>query len=197
MELNLDLILQIAGLTLGLIYLCLEYRADNRMWIVGTVMPLVSLWLYFRKGLYADCAMNVYYLLMALYGYVAWTFGFRRRKDEVKTPLTISHASARAIAVSVAALGVCWVAIWAGLEYGTDSTVPVADAFTTAGSIVGTWMLARKYVEQWIVWIVVDAVCVALYIYKGIPFYAILYGAYTVVAIFGYRSWRRRVGSIQ
>ena len=71
----------------------------------------------------------------------------------------------------------------------TDSTVPVSDAFTTALSIIALWALARKYAEQWLMWLVVDAVCCALYIYKGIPFKAAIYGLYTLVAILGYRKW--------
>jgi nicotinamide mononucleotide transporter len=72
----------------------------------------------------------------------------------------------------------------------TDSTVPWWDAFTTALSIVGMWMLARKWLEQWWVWMLVDVVSCGLYIYKGIYFYAALYGIYAVVAWFGYRKWK-------
>lgn len=78
-----------------------------------------------------------------------------------------------------------WLVEW------TDSNVPWWDAFTTAMSIVATWMLARKYLEQWWAWIAVDAVCVGLYIYKDRPFYAVLYAIYTVIALFGYAKWRR------
>ena len=92
--------------------------------------------------------------------------------------------------VIVPAFAVIWYAIWFILVTFTDSTVPVADSFTTALSIVGMWMLARKWVEQWIAWIMVDAVCVVLYIYKGINFYAILYAIYTVVAFAGYAKWK-------
>ena len=77
----------------------------------------------------------------------------------------------------------------------TDSTVPLADAFTTALSIVAMWMLARKYLEQWIARIAVDAVCVALYAYKGIPLYAVLYTLYTAIAFIGFRNWRRMMRS--
>lgn len=188
MTFDIDLILQIAGLAMGLLYLWWEYHANSRMWIVGAVMPMVSMWLYFRKGLYADFAINIYYLAMALYGYIAWTFGFTRRK---KPPLPVRHARPVVSAASVGVLLVVWALLYLWLEYLTDSNVPVADAFTTAGSIVGTWMLARKYIEQWIYWIAVDTVCVALYIYKQIPFYAVLYAVYTVVAVFGYFKWVR------
>ena len=69
--------------------------------------------------------------------------------------------------------------------------MPVADAFTTALSFVGIWALARKYLEQWLIWIVVDVVTCALYFHKGIPFKASLYGLYVAIAIFGYLKWRR------
>ena len=75
------------------------------------------------------------------------------------------------------------------LEYHTDSTVPLWDALSTALSVTAMWMLARKYIEQWSVWIVVDAISVALYIYKGIYFYAVLYALYIVIAILGYFNW--------
>ena len=73
----------------------------------------------------------------------------------------------------------------------TDSTVPWLDSFTTALSIVAMWMLARKYVEQWLIWIVVDTVSAGLYIYKGLYFTAGLYAFYAIIAYFGYKEWRR------
>ena len=88
-----------------------------------------------------------------------------------------------------------WIVIWWLLTTFTDSRVPVADSFTTALSIVGIWMLARKILEQWFVWIAVDVVTSALYFYKDIPFKASLYALYVVIAIFGYRKWRRMMKS--
>jgi nicotinamide mononucleotide transporter len=73
----------------------------------------------------------------------------------------------------------------------TDSNVPWWDAFTTALSIIGMWMLARKYLEQWLVWIVVDVVCVGLYIYKDLYFTAGLYALYVVIAVFGWLNWKK------
>ena len=94
-------------------------------------------------------------------------------------------------------LGLAFLAIYLGIAYVlihfTDSTVPWWDALNTALSIVAMWMLARKWVEQWLVWLVVDAISTGLYIYKGIPFYAILYAIYTVIAWFGYRKWLRQM----
>ena len=187
----LDIILQIAGLAIGLVYLYYEYHANSKVWIAGLFMPMISMFVYFRKGLYADFGMNIYYLLIAIYGYLAWTGIIGRSKDaEEKAPLPITHITPRALWPVAAITAGIWVAIAVFLLGATDSTVPWADAFTTAMSITGTWMLARKYIEQWLVWILVDVVCVALYIYKGIYPYALLYGIYTVVAVFGYKKWR-------
>jgi len=86
----------------------------------------------------------------------------------------------------VAFIGIAWILI----EY-TDSNVPWLDSFTTALSIVGMWMLARKYIEQWFAWIIVDIVCCGLYIYKDLYFTSALYGLYSIIAIFGYFKWKK------
>lgn len=189
----MDRFLEIAGLVIGLLYLWWEYHADAKMWIASIIMPSISVWLYFRKGLYADFAINIYYWVIAVYGYIAWT---RKGAPEgssgkKKESLPITHASPLVLAGCGAATAALWALIWWVLVTFTNSNVPVADAFTTALSIVAMWMLARKYIEQWLAWLVVDAVCVGLYIYKGIPFYAALYGVYTVIAAFGYAKWQR------
>lgn len=83
-----------------------------------------------------------------------------------------------------------WAATYYVLVAYTNSTVPLLDAFTNAFSFVGLWALARKYVEQWLFWIAVDVVCCYLYVVKGIPFKAGLYGLYVVIAVMGYRKWK-------
>lgn len=180
--------LEILGFGVGILYLWWEYHADSRVWLASVVMPAISMWIYFSKGLYADFGINIYYLLMAVYGYARWTSGTGQKK---KAPLAVTHAPGWGVCVALAASMLLWALLaWLLIEF-TDSTVPYADAFTTALSIVGTWMLARKWAEQWLVWFVVDAVCVGLYIYKGLVFYPLLYGIYTVIALLGYRKWLR------
>lgn len=189
----MDLALQIAGLVIGLLYLWWEYHADARLWIASVVMPTISIWLYFRKGLYADFAINIYYWVIAVYGYIVWTRRGSKKADDGKArnSLPIRHTPFAVLAGCLAATGILWAAIWWVLTTFTNSTVPVTDAFTTALSIVAMWMLARKFAEQWLAWFIVDAVCVGLYIYKGIPFYAALYAVYTFIAVLGYRKWLR------
>ncbi len=187
--LTLDRCLEITGFLIGLLYLYWEYHADPRMWFANIAMPTVSFWVYYRAGLYADFAMNCYYFVMAVYGYLAWTLGFRPRKRGGGQPLR--HIGVRRALGALAAGAVVYALLAYWLVEWTDSNVPWWDAFTTAMSIVATWMLARKYLEQWWAWIAVDAVCVGLYIYKDRPFYAVLYAIYTVIALFGYAKWRR------
>ncbi|HBN63656.1 MULTISPECIES: nicotinamide riboside transporter PnuC [Duncaniella] len=187
-----DLVLEILGFTIGLLYLWWEYHADAKVWIASVVMPAISMWIYYSKGLYADFGINIYYLLIAVYGFVSWTRGSSKSKNG---SLRITHIGWLTGVAAVCATLLLWWFIWWILVTFTDSTVPVADAFTTSLSIVGLWMLARKYVEQWLAWFVVDIVCCALYYYKGINFYCILYGIYTIVALLGFRKWLRMMKS--
>ena len=182
--------LDITTTILGLAYILLEYRASIWMWAVGAVMQVLGIVLYYQKGLYADCGMEFYYLAMTAYGFWCWS---RKHQSSPAThqATPITHIPLR-IALGWGTLFlVLWFAIWWLLSNLTDSTVPVADAFTTALSLVGIWALAHKYLEQWFVWIAVDIVTCVLYFHKDIPFKASLYGLYVIIAVFGYRKWRR------
>lgn len=184
---ELKLILQIVGTLLGLLYLWLEYRANIWLWVVGAIMPCVHCALYYQSGLYADCAMQGYYIAAGLYGLVAWMVGHKRKENRLK----IAHTPAKMVLPLVAVYGVLHAAIYFLLVEFTDSTVPFWDALTTALSMVAMWMLSRKYIEQWLVWCAVDAITVGLYLYKGIPLTAGLYALYTALAIAGYLRWKR------
>lgn len=245
------LILQIAGVVLGLLYLWLEYRADIRLWIVGLVMPLVHGALYYKAGLYADCSMQVYYVLAGLYGWLVWrnaphkkaraarsaaaeqnaqaarnaepAAGHDGQPDRTTTAagqtarttapadltdltarqaartarsaepaaVRIGHTPLRYAAGLIAVYAAAHAGIYFLLSRFTNSTVPFWDAMTTAASIVAMWMLSRKYVEQWLVWLAVDLITVGLYLYKGIPLTAGLYALYSALAVAGYLRWRR------
>ena len=187
---ELKLILQIVGVTLGLLYLWLEYKANIWLWIVGMLMPCVHCLLYFKSGLYADCAMQGYYILAGLYGLVVWLTGHKRPEK----PLKISHTPLRVVTPLIVVYVALHSVLYLLLVRFTDSTVPCWDSMTTAMSMVAMWMLSRKYVEQWLVWLVVDAITVGLYIYKGIPLTAGLYTLYTTLAFVGYLRWKKQVG---
>jgi nicotinamide mononucleotide transporter len=174
---------------LGLIYIWLEYRAHIALWVIGIVMPALDVVLYWQHGLYGDAGMACYYTLAAVYGLWVWKFKKTRKKKE---PLPIVFMPRRQYLPAIIFFFVAWGVVYYILIRWTNSTVPVLDSFTNALSFVGLWALARKYVEQWLFWMVVDVVCTILYIQKGIPFKALLYGLYVVIAIAGYMRWKSR-----
>lgn len=179
---------------LGLLYIWLEYRASILLWFVGIIMPALDIYLYWSHGLYGDAGMAAYYTLAAVYGYCIWKFK-KTRKQKLSLPIAFMPKKQYlpAALFFLAAWGITYFVLitW------TNSTVPVLDSFTNALSFVGLWALARKYVEQWLFWIVVDAVCTVLYVHKGIPFKALLYGLYIVIAVLGYIKWRKQAKVIK
>ncbi len=184
--------LDITTTVLGLAYILLEYRASIWMWAVGAVMQILGIVLYYQKGVYADCGMEFYYLAMTAYGWWRWkTSSLHSPVGKGATQLAITHIPPRIALLWGILFLMLWTLIWWLLTSFTDSTVPIADAFTTALSLVGIWALAHKYLEQWFVWIAVDVVTCVLYFHKDIPFKASLYGLYVVIAVFGYFRWRR------
>lgn len=210
--------LDIVTTILGLIYLVLEYRASIALWVVGIVMPAMDIYLYWSHGLYGDAGMAVYYTLAAIYGYAVWKFGakwkrmLKRKASEAAgsdkaldadgsdkavdaaggspEELPITFFPRRLVLRTLGFFLLAWGATYYVLVAYTNSTVPLLDAFTNALSFVGLWALARKYVEQWLFWIAVDVVCCYLYVVKGIPFKAGLYGLYVVIAVMGYIKWK-------
>ena len=163
------------------------------LWIISIIMPINSLFVYFRAGLYADFAIDIYYVLAAIYGLIVWLRGKRVKDGAKKEELPIVRTGAKSWAVYAGIFTVLFVGIAMVLINWTNSTVPWADSFTTALSVIALWMLAHKQIEQWWVWFVVDLVSAALYFYKGIPFYGGLYFLYTVLAVVGYFQWKKKL----
>lgn len=179
-------ILEIAGALLGLIYLWLEYKANIWLWPVGIIMPGLYIFTYYEAGLYADSGISAYYLIASVYG---WTMWLRHSPSEKERKIV--HTPLKAILPMTVAFFISFLIIALILIYFTDSNVPWIDSFTTALSLIGMFMLAYKYLEQWIIWIVVDAVSCGLYIYKDLNYTATLFGLYTIIAFFGYFKWKQ------
>lgn len=181
--------LDILGTIIGLIYIFQEYKASIWLWVTGIVMPITYMFVYLEAGLYADFGMQVYYALAAIYGLLVWKFGKKRGQQTETMPIT--HVKKSLLLPSLQLFLTAWGGIYLVLTNLTNSTVPVLDSFGNALSIIGLWWLARKYIEQWLVWIVVDTELAALYIYKDIPFTAGLYFLYVLIAIAGYLKWKK------
>ncbi len=183
--------LEIIGTIVGIIYLWLEYRASIWLWLASLIMPAIYIFVYYQAGLYADFGINIYYLLASVYGIYKWMAKPTKGTQGELTHIPITKTP-KSYYLPLTIISILLTLILGGtLEFATDSTVPWIDGFTTALSIVGMWMLARKYIEQWWVWGIVDIVSAFLYIYKGLYFTAGLYALYAVIVVFGYRKWSK------
>ena len=184
--------MDVLGTCLGLLYLYLEIKENIWMWIVGLVMPVIYIVVLYEAGIYADCGMEVYFFLAGIYGLLCWMRKPKTAEKQSDT-LTISFASSRLRIRLVVIVTILWAILSLFLMNFTDSTVPVYDGFTTAMSVVGLWLLSRKYIDQWWVWLVVDAMSSGLYVYKGVYGRSVLYAIYTVMAIYGYFAWKKKM----
>jgi len=172
---------------LSLVYIFLSIKAKVSLWFFGIISSVFYIVVFFYSKLYADLSLNVYYVVVSIYGWINW----HTRENSDTTSLHIAPFSRKlALKLAIVTVGV-YIIYYLVLSKLTDSTVPKTDALVGALSIVGTWMLARKLIENWIVWIVADALCVGLYFYKGLYPTAILFIIYTLMAAVGYWEWKR------
>lgn len=176
--------LEIVAAVLGLIYIWLEYRASVWLWVAGIVMPAAYVWIFFQEGVYANVAINAWFVLAAVWGLFSWLRGSAADKPITRMPRRVWPP---ALAVGA----VLWVVIYWVLTRFTDGAIPLWDSFTTAYSVVGLWMLARKWAEQWLIWIVVDGTYTIMFAAQGMWPTSFMYFVFFVVAILGFFKWKR------
>jgi nicotinamide mononucleotide transporter len=180
--------IELLGAFLGLIYIFFSIRQHILTWPTGLLTSVFYIIIFYQSGFYADMGLQVYYVIISIYGWYFWLKG-KRPSDTEKIPVRITRK-------------ILWIKIFGStfliflillylLKFYTDSTVPVMDSLTTAFSISATWMLARKYIGHWIIWIFVDLVSAGLYIYKNLWPTVILFLIYTVMAYLGYTEWKK------
>ena len=172
----------------SLVYLYFSYHQKILLWPFGILSSALFIFIFYNTRFYADMSLQGYYLVVSIYGWYHWVIGARTLKEK-KLPVT--RTAVRSVIILSILFFILWTGIYLILIQFTDSDVPLGDAFTTAGGIIGTWMLARKNLENWLVWIVVDAVAAALYFYKGMYPTVILYVIFAVIAFFGYLRWKK------
>jgi nicotinamide mononucleotide transporter len=172
----------------GFIYLIYSIEGDIKLWFFGLVNSALFVYIFFNAGIYADMSLSVYYVLVSIYGWIHWSI---YRGDKIKEiPYSRTNFS-EAIIIFLVSLLLFILMVYI-LKYYTNSTIPYLDSFTTALSITATWMLARKMIEHWLLWVVVDAVSIGMYIYKGLYPTSFLFGVYTVLAVSGFITWKKK-----
>lgn len=180
--------IELLGAILGFIYIFLSIRQNIWTWPVGLLTSALYIWVFLHTRLYADMCLQVYYVAVSIYGWYEWLKGNASDKGE---QLTISRMSFK-LAIVLSVISVLLVLfMWMVLKNYTDSPVPFADSLATSLSIVATWMLARKILEHWLVWIFVDAFSIGLFWYKGLFPTVVLFIVYTIMAVAGFVEWKK------
>jgi nicotinamide mononucleotide transporter len=183
--------IEVLGAILGLLYIFFSIRQHILTWPTGLFTSLLYTAVFFQSGFYADMGLQVYYVIISIYGWYYWLKGGKKEKQQEQVPVT--KMPRQLFLKSILATVIIYVIILFVLIRFTDSTVPIMDSLTTALSITATWMLAKKYIEHWLIWIFVDLVSAGLYIYKGLWPTVILFLVYTIMAFLGYFEWKKTI----
>jgi nicotinamide mononucleotide transporter len=177
---------EVLGVIFSILYLLFSIRQNILLWPLGIISAVLYMVVFFQAKFYADMALNGYYFLISIYGWILWKSGAGKGKE---LPVIRLKGKLALILGIITAGG--FVIIGFILSRFTDSPIPWWDAFTTAVSFTATWMLARKILEHWILWIIVDVVSMGLYLYRGLYPTLILFAIYTTMAVIGYLQWKK------
>ncbi|NNE05438.1 MAG: nicotinamide mononucleotide transporter [Xanthomonadales bacterium] len=173
------------AVALAVAYLLLAIRQNIWCWAAAAASTLIFLFVMYQAGLYMESALQVFYLAMAGYGWWQWRGGAARGGA-----LAVTTWPLRNHLVALAVIALLVVSSGGLLQQFTQAALPFWDSLTTWGAVVATYMVARKILENWIYWFVIDAISVGLYTARGLNLTALLFVAYLVMIVIGYRSWR-------
>ena len=183
--------LEIIGLISGLLCVWLLIRENILTFPIGLIYAVVTVVVVARANLFADVLLNLYYVIMNAYGWYFWIYGARERRTSEVLLVAWVPKKQWPMIVGVIVLGTVLMGLY--LSTQTQASLPYPDSFTTVASFVAMWMSAKKYLESWILWLVIDVIQVGLYIVKGIEAYALLYLIYLFMAVYGWFQWRRHL----
>lgn len=181
--------LEIAAVVIALAMVGCNIREIHWGWPLAIVSSLMYFALFWRSKLYGDAALQIFFAVVALWGWFQWLRGV----SADGTALHVARLARRGLVLTVATCALLWPVTGLFLKTFTDTDVPWWDAFPTAVSLVGQFLLGRKYIENWAVWIVVNAVSVALFAYKGLWLTVALYAVFIALSFVGWSAWKRRL----
>lgn len=179
---------ELAAVVLGVAYLLLVVRESLWCWYAAFISTSIFLYLFWDVSLLMESALQVYYLVMAVYGWWHWRAGESNGTEQVDA-LVITTWSLRTHLIAIASVLLASLLSAELLKHYTQAALPLLDSFTTWGSILTTWMVTRKILENWLYWLVIDSVSIYLYLDRGLYLTALLFMAYIVIVIIGYRKW--------
>ncbi len=178
--------LETAAVVFGIVSVYLSVRENIWSWPTAIVNVTLYIFVFYRARLYADMALQVVYIGISVYGWYQWLHGGRG-----KGQLAVSRGTPR-LAVILVGIGIFATAlIGAVLSRYTNAALPWLDSATTTTSLIAQWMMARKILENWVVWVAVDVVYIGMFVYKSLVLTALLYAAFLVLSAMGYFQWRK------
>jgi nicotinamide mononucleotide transporter len=185
-------LLEIIATVSGIIAVSLQAKEKILAWPFAIVSVAISAYIFFFSKLYSDFGLHIIYIVLNVYGWYIWSG--RKGNEEVAPTqlLTFERVvlSAGIILTGTFILGYI-MSSW------TDADLPYFDAFTTSGSLVAQYLLAKKYLQNWLFWIAVDVVAIPVYLYKELFFFSFLFAIYLLICIWGYWSWKKELASIE
>ena len=183
--------LEIIAVVISLAMVGCNIREIHWGWPLAIVSSLMYFALFWRNRLYGDAALQIFFVVVAFWGWFQWLRGVRADGSS----LAVTRLTRRGLALTVGACAVLWPATGLFLKTFTDTDVPWWDAFPTAVSLVGQFLLGRKFVENWGVWIVVNVVSVGLFAYKGLWLTVGLYTVFIALSVVGWQAWQQKLAS--
>ncbi len=179
---------EMTAVLLSIAYLLLALRENSWCWYCAFVSTVIYTLLFWDVNLLMQAALNLYYMAMAVYGWQQW-----RRGGANHAGLAIRRWPLGRHLVAVVSVTLLTGISGALLAHNTSATLPYLDSFTTWGSVLTTWMVARKIIENWLYWIAIDSVSIVLYLNTGMYLTALLFAGYVIIVIFGYLAWRKHL----
>ena len=182
---------EVIAVALGIAYLVLAMRENSLCWYAAFGSTAIFSWLFFDVSLVMESALNVYYLAMAVYGWYVWNKKPQNSamQNELSPKLPISTWSAKQHTLGIGSVLVLTFTSGYLLSENTTAVMPYLDSFTTWGAVLTTYMVAKKVLENWIYWFVIDAIAIYLYIDRELYLTALLMAVYVIMVIFGYTAW--------
>lgn len=182
--------LELVAVVFGIVSVYLSTRENILSWPTAIVNVSLFTILFYRSGLYSDTGLQVVYLILSIYGWYEWKFGGKGR-----TPLAVSKTKPRTWMILSGLAVVTWFLLSTITSRLPGTALPHLDAATTTISLIAQWMMTRKLLENWLLWVGVDVVYVGMFIYKGLYLTAFNYGVYLIIAAFGYFAWKRSLAA--
>ena len=189
---TIDVVLEIIAVIFGV--LSVWNSKQNKIWVfpTGMISTLIFVYLLLKWGLLGDMMINVYYFIMSVYGWYIWT---RKVDSQHVTPISQTTKKEKKISIIIFISTLLFVYIVYQIFDKWTGWVAYVDTVTTAIFFVGMWLMARRKIENWILWIIGDVISVPLYFYKGFTFTSFQYLGFTVIAIYGYLEWKKHLNN--